>query len=69
MNDLEILTATFEKLNLEYEIERGTVKIREYDGEVEFDTMITIQNGIGYFAFYTEFYFLNDKFVGHGVWE
>lgn len=70
MTDLEKLEQTFKEIGLEYEkIEYDIIEIAEYDGEAEYNVCIKINNGIGFYRFKCEFYFLEGKFQKHGCWE
>lgn len=67
MTDLEKMQAMFTEIGVEHKIvlEKGTARI----GSSPYDTKILLEEGFGYFCFFCEFYFLESKFVGHGVWE
>jgi hypothetical protein len=75
MNDLDKLKATLTEIGCEFvektaQAEYGKeTYINKYDGEAEWDTKIVLYNGIGYYSFVCEFYFLKGKFQKHGVWE
>jgi hypothetical protein len=68
MSDFEKLIELLENFGISFEAESGKGS-RKYDGEVKYNLMVTIQNGIGYYDFHTEFYFMDEAFVGYGVWE
>lgn len=61
MNDLEKLKSTFTDIGIEFVTE--DVKHEAYN------VRIVINEGIGYSGFLADFYFLDGKFVNHGVWE
>jgi hypothetical protein len=75
MKDLEKLEKVFTEIGVRFEKktsikECGTeTHTLSYDGEATYDTKITLENGIGYYSFECDFYFLKGKFVNHGVWE
>jgi hypothetical protein len=70
MTDLEKLEKTFNELGLKYEKEDfDIIKYADYDGVAEYNTLIEINNGIGYYDFNCKFYFLDGKFQNHGCWE
>ena len=70
MTDLENLINTFETIKVEYELKTyDTIQEAEYDGKAEYNSKIELGNGIGFFNFECCFYFLDGKFVNHGVWE
>lgn len=70
MNDYEKLKKTFEEIGVEFtETVSEEVEEVEYDGGVKTNKRIHLENGIGYYSFVCEFYFLDDKYQGHGVWE
>ena len=75
MTDLEKLEKVFTEIGVKYEkktsIEewKTPTHIMHYDGECKYDTMLHLENGIGYYGFVCEFYFLNGKYQNHGNWE
>lgn len=69
-NNLSGFKEMFNSIGLNYKIETfNEIQTREYDNEAKFNTLLRIEHGIGFFDFYCDFYFLNGKFVNHGVWE
>ena len=75
MNDLEKLKNTLTELGVEFkektakEETGNEVFTSSYNGSSKWDKCIRLDNGIGYFSFVCDFYFLNGVFQGHGVWE
>jgi hypothetical protein len=70
MNDLEKLEKTFNEIGLQYGKEDfDIIQYVDYDGEANYNTLIEINNGIGYYDFNCKFYFLDGKFQKHGCWE
>ena len=63
--DFDAMICLFEQLNITYEVLKGLNKVRD----VEYNTKIRIDQGLGYMDFYTEFYFMNGEIVNHAVWE
>ena len=63
--DFDTMICLFEQLNITYEVLKGLDKVRD----LEYDTKIRIDHGIGCMDFYTEFYFMNGEIVNHAVWE
>lgn len=51
----------------EYGVKQKEVPI--YKSEHQYDTSISLNEGVGYIGFYCSFYFLNGKFQCHGVLE
>ena len=74
-NDLDKLKATLTAIGCEFTETTAQEKYKQethvinHDGEAEWDTKRELDNGIGYFAFVCEFYFLKGKFQNHGLWE
>jgi len=58
MTDLEKLEKTFNELGVEFE------KVLEKES-----IYLKLSSGIGHMGFICEFYFLNGKFINHGLWE
>ena len=75
MTDLEKLEKVFTEIGVKFEKktsikELGTeTHTLSYNDEATYDVKITLENGIGYYSFECDFYFLKGKFVHHGVWE
>ena len=75
MTDIEKLKNTFTEIGVEFKEQTALdewgedITTRAYDDECKFDTSIKLSNGIGYGGFECDFYFLNGKYQGHGVWE
>jgi len=67
MNDFEKLKKTFDEIGQEYFLSEKAEM--ERDTQPQHNCVITIKEGAGYSNFFCEFYFLNGKRVGHGVWE
>ena len=67
MTDQEKMKSMFDEVGVEHKLvlEGGNVS----NGTVQYDTKILVEEGFGYSCFVCEFYFLEGKFVGHGVWE
>lgn len=65
MTDKQKLIETFNSIDISFELIEGNNKVYDF----AYDSKIRINEGLGYMYFYTEFYFLNDKIVNHGVWE
>ena len=75
MSDYKKLKKSFEDIGVKFK----EVDVKErygecpakfnYDGEIEFDQLIKLDNGVGYYSFECHHYFLNGKYQGHGVWE
>ena len=59
--DFDAMICLFEQLNITYEVLKGLDKVRD----LEYDTKIRIEQGIGYM----DFYFMNGEIVNHAVWE
>ena len=70
MTDLEKLESVFKEIGVKYEKEEiDEIRVVSYDGEAEYNTTLIINNGVGYYYFNCQFYFLEGKFQNHGVWE
>jgi hypothetical protein len=75
MTDLEKLEKTFTEIGVKFEKKTAKEEIDEeiktvaYDGEVRYDTMLKLENGIGYYSFICELYFLEGKYQNHGCWQ
>ena len=75
MNDFEKMKITFDELKVDYKIitakeERGEdVNTIKYGEGVTWDTLIKLDDGMGYPGFFCDFYFLNGKYQKYGVWE
>ena len=75
MTDLEKLENLFKEIGVKYEKKTSKEEWQtethkmSYDGECEYDVLLTLENGIGYYGFLCDFYFLNGKFQNHGIWE
>jgi len=75
MNDLEKMKQAFTDLKIEFEVvtakeEHGSdIHTSHYHGKITWDTVIKLDNGIGYYSFKCLFYFLEGNYKGHGVWE
>jgi hypothetical protein len=75
MNDFQKLMSVFDTIGCEYkvitskEVYNTETHKDSHDGEIEFDTAIQLDNGIGYFEFSCLHYFLNGEYKGHGCWE
>ena len=71
MTDLEKLKKTFDEMGLAYDIflAKDLSPCNRDNIKDNWDTLLTIQEGIGYMGFNCDFYFLNGKFVEHGCWE
>ena len=75
MSDLQKMKDLFNELGIEFIIKEAEVYFGEkqktvgHDGSVNCDTVIEINNGVGYSCFWTDFYFLDGVFQGHGCWE
>lgn len=68
MTDLEKIKKTFKEIGLDFTLKDK----KDYRGEnvsIDFDKYIRVEHGIGYPSFWGELYFLNEKFVCHGLWE
>ena len=67
MTDLEKLKKTFTEIGQKYFV---TI-MGEFcaSSQLQYDRVIKLDSGVGYAGFLCEFYFLNGKRVGHGVWE
>jgi len=75
MSDYEILKKNFEDMGIKFnevDVEASFGKCPakvEYDGKIEFDQLLRLGNGVGYYSFECDHYFLEGKYQGHGVWE
>ena len=75
MNDYEKLKKTFEEIGVTFKektpvLEDGAKsEVSGYDGEVEYDQHLKVYNGVGYYRFWCDFYFLDGKYQNNGVWE
>lgn len=69
ITNFDELIKVFDLLKIEYEVKQCDRSTADYDGSLSYNKTITIDNGIGFYNFFTEFYFLDDVFQGHGVWE
>ena len=75
MDDYEKLKSVFDDIGVKYKeidakTEYGkTPMTLEYDGRITFDKYLKLGNGIGYYGFEVDFYFLDNEYKGHGVWE
>jgi hypothetical protein len=75
MNDLDKLREIFEILKISYTVELAS-ETGKYNSAFKYgsvnltwDTLIIIDEGIGYLNFHCIFYFLDGKCQGHGVWD
>lgn len=70
--DFQAMTRLFNSLGINHVAETGENTLT-YDylpiDDKKFNQSIRIDEGAGYPNFYTEFFFLDGMFVGHGVWE
>ncbi len=75
MTDLKKMKNTFTELGVEFtemtaKDEFGEdVTVTAYDGEAKWDVCLNLENGIGYYGFECDFYFLDGKYLTHGCWE
>jgi len=75
MTDLEKMKNTFTELGVEFTEKTAKkeysedVKTTSYDGEAKWDVCLNLENGIGYYSFECDFYFLGGKYLTHGCWE
>jgi len=75
MNDFQKLICVFDSIGCKYKIitskEEWQTETQKssYNGELEWDTVIELDNGIGFYDFTCYHYFLNGKYQGHGCWE
>lgn len=60
--DLEKIKQVFDDLKIYYVIK----KTKKNKGH---NVLLRIDEGIGYMGFYCDFYFLDGKFVAHGIFE
>ena len=73
--DLQKLRNTFDFLGISYDIDRfeKNQKLKEHSTLnpiiIEYNSILKIRYGIGYGNFYTEFYFIDEKYVNYGAWE
>lgn len=73
MDDFGKMTNTLNELNISYSVQKypkpfsGAFDHSGVSGE--YDTVIRLNNGVGYDSFHCDFYFLDGKFINHGVWE
>ena len=69
MNDLERMKALFDSLGLKYCVKECD-KTYGCNNDVYYtDTLLHLDQGVGYSGFFTQFYFKDGVFVTHGVWE
>lgn len=73
--DFDKLTETLHLLKIKFEVTNFD-SIKELSNQIEYDKktikynkIVKIDNGFGYFDFYTEFYFLDNIFKCHAIWE
>ena len=78
MTDFEKTKSLFDSMGIKYKSENhDSIKEWKHIGGDEYDHLddfnfnqiITIDQGIGYEHFHSVFFFLNGKFVFHGIWE
>lgn len=75
MTDLEKMKNTFTELGVEFKEKTAKEEYNEdittssYDGDATWDICLKLDNGIGYYSFECDFYFLDGKYLTHGVWE
>ena len=75
MTDLDQFESFLKQFKINYKTvsaqdEYGiSTKTTDYGGAITWDCALDVKNGIWYFDFYIRFYFLNNKYQGHGVWE
>ena len=69
ITDLEKLKKTFDEIGQEYFIKTATHGEAFISREFQYDLVVAIDSGRGFAGMVGEFYFLNGKRVGHGVWE
>lgn len=75
MTDLEKMKNTFNDLGVVFiettakEEQSTNIATLAHDGEVKFNICLSIDNGIGYYGFNCDFYFLDGKYQNHGCWE
>ena len=70
MTDLEKLENVFKEIGVKYKKEEiDEIRDVEYDEKAEYNTTLILGNGVGYYDFNCQFYFLDGKFQNHGVWE
>ena len=75
MTDLEKMKITFNELGVKYDVKNSqeeyneTPAITSYDGSVTWDICLRLNNGVGYYSFECDFYFLDGKYQAHGCWE
>ena len=72
--DLLKLKESFDALGVEYEIvtakdeHKTDVHTVSYGEGVTWDVLIKLHGGMGY-SFFCDFYFLDGKYLKHGIWE
>jgi len=66
--NFEAIGVDFKEIDVKETYNECPTKV-EYDGAVKFDQLLRLDNGVGYFDFSCEYYFLGGKYQGHGVWE
>jgi len=75
MTDLDKMKSTFTDLGVDFNEKTSLfehdeeVTTTSYDGEAKWDVCLYLENGIGYYRFECEFYFLGGNYVNHGLWE
>ena len=75
MDDLKNMKITFKDLGVDFTEETSKKEYdqktttSEYDGKAEWDVRLSLGNGIGYYGFKCDFYFLGGKYLTHGCWE
>lgn len=65
--DLDKLRKTFKEIGCDFG--EANLKEKEIVKDVEYNAFLSLGKGIGYRGFCCDFYFLDGKFVNHGVWE
>lgn len=71
--DYEKMKTLFDDLGVEYEAKEFAYLLLPDDSLQsegrKYNQQLKIKEGIGYYRFYTEFYFFDGKYIDHGCWE
>lgn len=67
--DFERFVELFKSIGIEYEIHKFAEATKKKYEDFFVDRIIELPYGVGYGGFFCEFYFLDGKFVDHGVFE
>ena len=67
MTDLQKMISTFRQIGVKFNIYKE--KDSWLTNDIQYDKTICVDHGFGFPGSYVEFYFMEGKYLGHGVWE